>query len=84
MQAPAPIPQESEGERKEAMKWGERLWRDNMALRDHLRANPEGARRYEQHKRDLVNSGVSSLLEYSQSKEALVVELLCCPGNPRR
>jgi GrpB-like predicted nucleotidyltransferase (UPF0157 family) len=43
------------------VRWGERLWRDNLALRDYLRANPEDARRYEQHKRDLVNSGVSSL-----------------------
>jgi GrpB-like predicted nucleotidyltransferase (UPF0157 family) len=66
------------------VKWGERLWRDNLALRDYLRANPEDARRYEQHKRDLVNSGVSSLLEYSQSKEALVEELLRCARNPRR
>jgi GrpB-like predicted nucleotidyltransferase (UPF0157 family) len=66
------------------VRWGERLWRDNLALRDYLRANPEDARRYAQHKRDLVNSGVSSLLEYSQSKEALVAELLRRTGNSRR
>ncbi len=65
-------------------KWGERLWRDNLALRDYLRAYPEDARRYEQHKRELVNIGVSWLSEYSQSKEALIAELLRCVGNPRR
>ena len=66
------------------VRWGERLWRDNLGLRDYLRANPEDAQRYAQHKRDLVNSGVSSLLGYSQSKEALVAELLRRTRNSRR
>ena len=66
------------------VRWGERLWRDNLALRDYLRANPEDARRYAQHKRDLVESGVSSLLGYSEAKEALVAELLCHARSSRR
>jgi GrpB-like predicted nucleotidyltransferase (UPF0157 family) len=51
-------------------------WISNLALRDYLRAYPEEAKRYEEVKMKAVQSGVSSLLKYSQVKSAIVEELL--------
>ena len=59
-----------------AVRWNGRLWRDNLLLRNFLRANPEEARRYERRKRELVTQGTSTLLKYSEQKEALIRDLL--------
>ena len=71
-----------------AVRWNGRLWRDNLLLRDFLRANPEEARRYERRKRELVARGVSTLPGYSEQKEALLQDLLrragTQPGEPPR
>ena len=64
-------------------------WKSNLALRDYLRAHPEEAKRYEKAKVKVVQSGVSSLLKYSEAKSAVVEELLLralawrrLPNNP--
>lgn len=59
-----------------AVEWCGRLWRDNLLLRDFLRANPEEADLYDRRKRELVAGGAATLLRYSEQKEALVTELL--------
>jgi GrpB-like predicted nucleotidyltransferase (UPF0157 family) len=51
-------------------------WVSNLALRDYLRAYPEEAKRYEEVKMKAVQSGVSSLLKYSEGKSVIVEELL--------
>jgi GrpB-like predicted nucleotidyltransferase (UPF0157 family) len=47
-----------------------------LALRDYLRAFPEAAKHYEAVKMQVVRSGVSSLLKYSEAKSAVIEELL--------
>ena len=59
-----------------AVEWRGRLWRDNLLLRDFLRANSEEAGLYDRRKRELVAGGVATLLRYSERKEVLVAELL--------
>ncbi|NJN59711.1 MAG: GrpB family protein [Leptolyngbyaceae cyanobacterium SL_5_9] len=54
----------------------ERHWKSNLALRDYLRADPQEAERYEKVKMKAVQSGVSSLLRYSQVKSEIIEELL--------
>ncbi|HWN71964.1 MAG TPA: GNAT family N-acetyltransferase [Haliangium sp.] len=52
------------------------LWRDNLALRDYLRAVPGAAERYGQHKRAVAAAGANDLSSYSRGKAALVEELI--------
>lgn len=66
-----------------------RHWTSNLALRDYLRAYPEEAKHYEEVKMQVVRSGVSLLLKYSEAKSAVVEELLLralawrrLPNNP--
>ncbi len=59
-----------------AVGWNGRLWQDSLLLRNFLRANPEEARRYGRRKQQLVSQGVSTLLKYSERKEASIQELL--------
>lgn len=58
------------------VSWGSELWRDNLLLRDFLRANPEAAQQYGQHKRELSAHGVLTLLAYSAHKAPLIAALL--------
>lgn len=55
---------------------GGRHWKLNLAFRDYLRTHPEAAKRYETVKRQAVQSGATSLLEYSEAKSAIVQRLL--------
>ena len=52
------------------------LWQDNLALRDYLRAAPDAAARYGQHKLAVVAAGANDLTTYSRGKAAVVEELL--------
>jgi len=56
--------------------WDGPLWRDNLLLRDFLRAHPDDARRYAAHKQNVLAEGASTLLAYSDRKGAVVVDLL--------
>jgi GrpB-like predicted nucleotidyltransferase (UPF0157 family) len=51
-------------------------WRDNLALRDYLRKNPEAAAKYAEAKRAAVASGAKTLLAYSEAKKAPLTEIL--------
>ena len=51
-------------------------WRNNLALRDYLRANPAACERYAQAKRAAVANGATTLLSYSAAKAQVVSELL--------
>ncbi len=51
-------------------------WRNNLALRDYLRANPTACERYVQAKRAAVANGATTLLSYSAAKAQMVSELL--------
>jgi GrpB-like predicted nucleotidyltransferase (UPF0157 family) len=55
---------------------GGALWRNNLLLRDYLRANPAEAARYARHKQAIVARGVTMLLAYSVEKVPLIEELL--------
>ena len=59
-----------------AVKWGSKLWSDNLLLRDYLRCHSEARHRYEQHKRVTIDVGHNQLLAYSQQKAQLVSDLL--------
>lgn len=54
------------------------LWRDNVLLRDYLRAHPTEAARYERGKHAAVTAGAIRLLAYSDAKAARVADLLEC------
>jgi GrpB-like predicted nucleotidyltransferase (UPF0157 family) len=49
-------------------------WRDNLALRDYLRAHPEEAARYAELKR--ASGAAKTLLAYSKETSALLTEML--------
>lgn len=48
-----------------AVKWGSKLWRNNLLLRDYLRCHSEARHCYEQHKRATIDAGHNQLLVYS-------------------
>jgi GrpB-like predicted nucleotidyltransferase (UPF0157 family) len=52
------------------------LWRDNLRLRDHLRAHPADARRSAAAKRCAAAAAPDSLLRYSALKASVVAEVL--------
>jgi GrpB-like predicted nucleotidyltransferase (UPF0157 family) len=52
------------------------LWRDNLALRDYLRKNPDAAAKYAEAKRAAVARGARKLLEYSETKKGVLAELV--------
>jgi GrpB-like predicted nucleotidyltransferase (UPF0157 family) len=55
---------------------GGALWRENVALRDYLRAHPEAAAKYAKAKRAAVAGGAKTLLAYSEAKKGALEELL--------
>src|SRR4051794_36626547 len=52
------------------------LWRDNLALRDFLRSDPDAAAAYAQAKARAAAAAPESLLRYSDLKAGAVAELL--------
>jgi GrpB-like predicted nucleotidyltransferase (UPF0157 family) len=56
--------------------WQGPLWRNNLLLRDFLRANPGAAAQYVSVKRQAWESGATTLLAYSHAKAAFMAELL--------
>ena len=55
---------------------GSEAWRDELAFRDTLRAEPETARAYEQLKRRLADEHASDREEYTVAKTAFVESVL--------
>ena len=51
-------------------------WRNNLLFRDYLRAHPEEAEAYAEHKRRAVGEGSTSLLAYSEGKSKFIGGLL--------
>jgi GrpB-like predicted nucleotidyltransferase (UPF0157 family) len=51
-------------------------WRDNVALRDYLRAHPEAVASYAEAKRAAVAGGATTLLAYSAGKAPIVATLV--------
>jgi GrpB-like predicted nucleotidyltransferase (UPF0157 family) len=51
-------------------------WRDNLALRDYLRAHPEEAAAYGEAKRAAVAGGARTLLAYSEAKRRAMATLV--------
>jgi hypothetical protein len=56
--------------------WSRTLWRDNLALRDYLRAHPQDADYYGRQKREILAQGGATLLVYSAAKSPLLKELV--------
>ncbi len=50
-------------------------WRQNLAVRDYLRAHPEEATRYGEAKRAAVAGGATTLLAYARAKDATLPAL---------
>lgn len=55
---------------------GGALWRENVALRDYLRAHPEAAAKYAEAKRAAVARGARTLLAYSEAKKSVLEKLV--------
>jgi GrpB-like predicted nucleotidyltransferase (UPF0157 family) len=55
---------------------GGAAWRDNLALRDYLRAHPEDAAKYAEAKRAALAGGAATLVAYSEAKKSLLEKLL--------
>jgi GrpB-like predicted nucleotidyltransferase (UPF0157 family) len=55
---------------------GSALWRDNLLIRDFLRAHPDAAAEYSGVKRDAWHDGARTLLAYSERKACHVNALL--------
>ncbi len=51
-------------------------WRENVALRDYLRAHPEEAAKYAEAKRAAVAGGARMLVAYSDGKKGVLDNLL--------
>ena len=52
------------------------LWKNNIILRDYLRANPDEAEKYGEIKEAIFLKGIDTLLAYSDQKSSYVLELL--------
>ena len=59
---------------------GSELWRERLAFRDALRADPELAREYESLKRRLAEAHPGDRLEYTRGKRPLVARVLAREG----
>ncbi|MEO8182948.1 MAG: GrpB family protein [Deltaproteobacteria bacterium] len=57
------------------VSWQGAHWRNNLAIRDFLRANPQFAVRYSAVKRQAWERGATALLAYSQAKASFMAEL---------
>ncbi len=55
---------------------GSAIWRTNLFFRDYLRTNSVAAQEYAAAKRSALESGISSLLAYSEYKSPVVDRLL--------
>jgi GrpB-like predicted nucleotidyltransferase (UPF0157 family) len=51
-------------------------WRDNLSLRDYLRAHPEEAARYAEAKRAAIAGGATTLLAYSAARTNVLTALV--------
>ncbi len=58
------------------VEWNGVLWQDNLLFRDYLRAHPNAAQEYGKLKSTLWNSGLRSLLAYSDAKASHVAMLV--------
>jgi GrpB-like predicted nucleotidyltransferase (UPF0157 family) len=52
------------------------IWRDNLALRDYLRAHPEEAAAYAAAKRAAIAGGATTLLAYSEAKKGVLERIV--------
>jgi GrpB-like predicted nucleotidyltransferase (UPF0157 family) len=52
------------------------LWRDNLALRDYLRAHPQQAAKYAEAKRAAIAGGATTLLAYSAATAPVLAALV--------
>ena len=55
---------------------GGAIWRDNLAVRDYLRARPEDAAKYAEAKRAAIAGGATTLIAYSASRATVLVALV--------
>jgi GrpB-like predicted nucleotidyltransferase (UPF0157 family) len=55
---------------------GNHVWISNLVLRDYLRRSPDARREYANTKRRAYESGIRSLLAYSDFKSAVLTRLL--------
>jgi len=58
------------------VEWNGPLWRDNLAVRDYLRAHPEIAAQYADAKQQAHAAGARALLAYSDAKDGYVAALV--------
>jgi len=63
---------------------GGSIWIANLALRDYLRTNPAAAGEYADAKRSALESGIRSLLAYSDFKSAVLARLIGRALDPNR
>jgi len=65
----------ADGQAVQLVELDGRLWRENTALRDYLRAHPEEAAAYAEAKRAAIAGGATTLLAYSAAKAPTLAAL---------
>ena len=57
------------------VKYNGSIWRTDLTFIDYMRAHPEEVQNYISIKEQIINSGVDTLLEYSQSKSDYIMSI---------
>lgn len=55
---------------------GSSIWNNNILFRDYLRSHPEDVNKYSEVKQEIVHSGGTTLLQYSDKKADIIQEIL--------
>jgi GrpB-like predicted nucleotidyltransferase (UPF0157 family) len=58
------------------VEWNGEIWKDNLLLRDFLRAHPDEAKAYAEYKHTIFIQGAKMLSQYSQLKSPVIEDLL--------
>ena len=58
------------------VEYGSTLWRDNILIRDYLKAHPKEVKKYGMLKREIYKLGSQMLLSYSLDKSIFMKKML--------
>lgn len=59
----------------QVMSYRGSVWNNNVLFRDYMIKHPDEARKYSKLKEQIINSGVETLLEYSEKKAAFILNI---------
>jgi GrpB-like predicted nucleotidyltransferase (UPF0157 family) len=58
------------------VEWKGEVWKNNILIREYLLKNPDEIKNYSDKKKQIRNSGINTLLEYSSKKSEFMMALL--------